>query len=75
MVLIALYGQVDINKFTILYNQSDIHRNAVNRGVGLRAGVQNGCNVGPWQYPEISWLDSRTVGSEDGTLHWERRVI
>lgn len=75
MVLIDLYGQVDIDKFIILYNQSDIHRDAVNRGVGLRAGVQNGCNVGPWQYSEISWLDSGTVGSEDGTLHWERRVI
>lgn len=48
MVLIDLYGQVDIDKFTILYNQSDIHRDAVNRGVGLRAGVQNGCNVAPW---------------------------
>lgn len=69
MVLIDLYGQVDIDKFKILYNQSNIHRNAINRGVGLRAGVQNGCNVGPWQYPKISWLDSGTVGSEDGTLH------
>lgn len=48
MVLIDLYGQVDIDKFTILYNQSDIHRDAVNRGMGLRAGVQNGCNVAPW---------------------------
>lgn len=75
MVLIDLYGQVDIDKFIILYNQSDIHMDAVNRGVGLRAGVQNECNVGPWQYSEISWLDSGTVGSEDGTLHWERRVI
>ena len=62
MVLIDLYGQVDIDKFIILYNQSDIHMDAVNRGVGLRAGVQNGCNVGPWQYSEISWLDSGTVG-------------
>ena len=52
MVLIDLYGQVDIDKFKILYNQSNIHRDAINRGVGLRAGVQNGCNVGPWQYPQ-----------------------
>lgn len=29
----------------------------------------------PGSTPEMSWLDSGTMGSEDGTLHWEGRVI
>lgn len=56
MVLIALYGQADTDKFTILYNQSDIHRNAVNRGVGLRTGVQISAMWGPGSTPRSPGL-------------------
>lgn len=47
MVLIDVHGQVDIDRFIILYSQSDIHRDAVNRGAGQRAGVQIGRSAGP----------------------------
>ena len=45
--LIDVHGQVDIDRFIILYSQSDIHRDAVNRGAGRRAGVQSGRGWGP----------------------------
>lgn len=38
MVLIDVHGQVDIDRFIILYSQSDIHRDAVNG-----RGPESGC--------------------------------
>lgn len=55
MVLIDVHGQVDIDRFIILYSQSDIHRDAVNRGAGRRAGVQSGRGAGRgWPRPHPS---------------------
>lgn len=65
MVLMDVHGQVDIDRFIILYSQSDIHKDAVNWGAGRRAGVQSGHGVGPWPLPELSRLDSCTAGGEE----------
>lgn len=61
--LIDVHGQVDIDRFIILYSQSDIHRDAVNRGAGRRVGVQSGRGWGPGRSPSSagSTLARRTV--------------
>lgn len=72
MVLIDVHGQVDIDRFIILYSQSDIHRDAVNRGAGRRSGVQIGRSAGPWPRPELSQLDPCAAGDEDGGLRRDK---
>lgn len=71
MVLIDVHGQVDIDRFIILYSQSNIHRDAVNRGAGRRAGVQSGRRaLGP--RPLLYRLDSCTAGGEEGAVRPDR---
>ena len=74
MVLIDIHELVDIDRFIILYSQSDIHRDAVNRDAGRRAGVQSGRGVGPRPRPELSRLDSCTAGGEEGALRWDGKA-
>ena len=69
MVLIDVHGQADIDRFIILYSQSDIHRDAVNG-----RGPESGCAkwAGPWGCGPARSRGSTLarVGSEEGAVRW-----
>lgn len=69
MVLIDVHGQVDIDRFIILYSQSDIHRDAVNgRGPESECAKWAGA-LGLWPLALLArLLHGRAV--EEGAVRW-----
>lgn len=72
MVLIDVHGQVDIDRFIILYSQSDIHRDAVN-GRGPESGCAKWAGaLGLRPRALLARLLYGRAGSEEGVVRWDR---